>query len=142
MEAALRALSPTSMPKMNLVSLWSTANPLLHVGAVRLLEAGHRGVVAQHTIVGVRDRVDLSGEASSREVEVNGEVQGRDGEIGTRCPSSFYSVLSRLTFGSLRQGSRARESSVAISPSWPMLEEIEMLRLSKLRMEVDEPEDL
>lgn len=40
------------------------------------------------------------------------------------------------------KGSRARESSIAINPSWSMLEEVEMLRLSKLRMEVDEPEDL
>ncbi|KAH9943192.1 translation initiation factor eIF-3 subunit D [Epithele typhae] len=37
---------------------------------------------------------------------------------------------------------RARESSVAISPDWAMLEEIEFHRLAKLRMEVDEPEDL
>ena len=40
------------------------------------------------------------------------------------------------------QNHRTRESSVAISPEWQMLEEIEFHRLSKLRLEVDEPEDL
>ncbi|KAG8720095.1 hypothetical protein FRC08_001196 [Ceratobasidium sp. 394] len=38
--------------------------------------------------------------------------------------------------------SRTRESSVPISPSWRILEEIEFPRLSKLRLEVDEPETL
>lgn len=40
------------------------------------------------------------------------------------------------------QNNRTRESSVAIDPSWQMLEEIEFHRLSKLRLEVDDPEDL
>ncbi|PCH40950.1 eukaryotic translation initiation factor 3 subunit 7 [Wolfiporia cocos MD-104 SS10] len=40
------------------------------------------------------------------------------------------------------KNNRARESSVAISPEWDMLEEIEFHRLSKLRLEVDDPEDL
>lgn len=42
----------------------------------------------------------------------------------------------------LVQNNRTRESSVAISPSWSMLDEIEFHRLAKLRLEVDEPEDL
>ncbi|KAF9238825.1 translation initiation factor eIF-3 subunit D [Melanogaster broomeanus] len=37
---------------------------------------------------------------------------------------------------------RTRESSVAISPQWTMLEEIEFHRLAKLKLEVDEPEDM
>ncbi|KAL1939958.1 hypothetical protein VTO73DRAFT_9293 [Trametes versicolor] len=37
---------------------------------------------------------------------------------------------------------RTRESSVAISPDWAMLEEVEFHRLAKLRLEVDEPENL
>ncbi|EPS98751.1 translation initiation factor eIF-3 subunit D [Fomitopsis schrenkii] len=41
-----------------------------------------------------------------------------------------------------KENHRTRESSVAISPEWQMLEEIEFHRLSKLRLEVDEPEDL
>ncbi|KZT05567.1 eukaryotic translation initiation factor 3 subunit 7 [Laetiporus sulphureus 93-53] len=40
------------------------------------------------------------------------------------------------------KNNRTRESSVAISPNWSMLEEIEFHRLAKLRLEVDEPEDL
>ena len=31
---------------------------------------------------------------------------------------------------------------MAISPQWSMLEEIEFHRLAKLRLEVDEPEEL
>lgn len=62
--------------------------------------------------------------------------------LGKGPRAASHSGLTRLTNVSLLQGSRARESSVAINPSWSMLEEVEMLRLSKLRMEVDEPEDL
>ncbi|KAK7437401.1 hypothetical protein VKT23_018646 [Stygiomarasmius scandens] len=40
------------------------------------------------------------------------------------------------------KNTRTRESSVAISPNWSMIEEIEFHRLAKLRLEVDEPEDL
>lgn len=38
------------------------------------------------------------------------------------------------------QAQRLRESSVPISPNWKMLEEIEFSRLSKLRLDVEEPE--
>lgn len=51
-------------------------------------------------------------------------------------PSHMVDLITLL------QNGRARESSVAISPDWAMLEEIEFHRLAKLRMEVDEPEDL
>jgi Eukaryotic translation initiation factor 3 subunit 7 (eIF-3) len=40
------------------------------------------------------------------------------------------------------QNNRTRESSVVISPQWTMLEEIEFHRLAKLRLEVDEPDEL
>ncbi|KAH9915870.1 translation initiation factor eIF-3 subunit D, partial [Amylocystis lapponica] len=40
------------------------------------------------------------------------------------------------------KNNRWREASVAISPEWAMLEEIEFHRLAKLRLEVDDPEDL
>ncbi|KAF9478666.1 translation initiation factor eIF-3, subunit D [Pholiota conissans] len=40
------------------------------------------------------------------------------------------------------KNNRTRESSVVISPQWSMLEEIEFHRLAKLRLEVDEPEEL
>jgi len=47
-----------------------------------------------------------------------------------------YDVKSRS------KNNRTRESSVHIDPSWQMLEEIESHRLVKLRLEVDEPEEL
>ncbi|KAH8118395.1 translation initiation factor eIF-3, subunit D [Phellopilus nigrolimitatus] len=40
------------------------------------------------------------------------------------------------------KNTRTRESSVTISPQWGMLEEIEFHRLAKLRLDVEEPEDL
>ncbi|KAK7053994.1 eukaryotic translation initiation factor 3 subunit D, partial [Favolaschia claudopus] len=40
------------------------------------------------------------------------------------------------------KNNRARESSVVISPTWSMLEEIEFHRLAKLRLDVDDPVDL
>ncbi|KAI0346895.1 translation initiation factor eIF-3 subunit D [Trametopsis cervina] len=40
------------------------------------------------------------------------------------------------------KSNRTREASVAISSEWHMLEEIEFHRLAKLRLEVDDPEDL
>ncbi|KAI0698568.1 translation initiation factor eIF-3 subunit D [Cytidiella melzeri] len=40
------------------------------------------------------------------------------------------------------KSNRTREASVAISSAWQMLEEIEFHRLAKLRLEVDDPEDL
>jgi translation initiation factor 3 subunit D len=43
---------------------------------------------------------------------------------------------------SYSKNNRNRESSVAIDPSWKMLEEIEFHRLAKLRLEVEEPEEL
>ena|ERR1700722_3930084 len=52
----------------------------------------------------------------------------------------FY--LSGLINECVAQNNRTRESSVAISPQWSMLEEIEFHRLAKLRLEVDPPEDL
>lgn len=54
-----------------------------------------------------------------------------------------YGVITRGTSAevSVKSG-RTRESSVAISPDWQMLDEVEFIRMSKLRLEVDEPEDL
>lgn len=54
------------------------------------------------------------------------------------------SLRSKLKDGILThyQSNRNREASVAISPDWNMLEEIEFHRLAKLRLEVDDPEDL
>ncbi|KAG8865139.1 hypothetical protein FRB96_000028 [Tulasnella sp. 330] len=41
-----------------------------------------------------------------------------------------------------RQSNRTRESSVPIDPSWLMLEEIDFLRMAKLRLEPEEPQEL
>ncbi|TFK72020.1 translation initiation factor eIF-3, subunit D [Pluteus cervinus] len=40
------------------------------------------------------------------------------------------------------KNNRTRESSVVISPQWSMLEEIEFHRLAKLRLEVEEPDEV
>lgn len=140
-EVVLRALSLISISKTNLASLWSTARPLLYAGVVVLLEGECRVAILQRTIVAVRE-VALTEEVFSRGVEANEEAQGGGGEIGIRFSDHVSLWFTVTDPRSSRQNSRARESSVTISPSWPMLEEIEMLRLSKLRMEVEEPEDL
>lgn len=51
-------------------------------------------------------------------------------------------LLCECYVQSCPKNNRTRESSVAIDPSWQMLEEIEFHRLAKLRLEVDEPEEL
>lgn len=51
-------------------------------------------------------------------------------------------IISVHTTNIIVQNNRTRESSVAISPSWQMLEEIEFHRLAKLRLEMDEPDEL
>lgn len=54
----------------------------------------------------------------------------------------YLNVLSNIKCSVLFKNNRTRESSVAIDPSWQMLEEIEFHRLAKLRLEVDEPEEM
>lgn len=96
LEAVLRALSLTFMSRTNPVSLWSTARLLLHAEVVELPGADRRAAVHLHTTVAVGDQVALTEEAPSREVEVNEEVQGGGGEIGTRCPDClplWYTVI-------------------------------------------------
>ena len=56
--------------------------------------------------------------------------------------SSLSYISANANAQSFPQNNRTRESSVAIDPSWQMLEEIEFHRLAKLRLEVDEPEEL
>jgi hypothetical protein len=84
LEVVLRALSLTSTPRTNPVSLWSTARPPLHAEAVGLLEAERWAAVDKHTTVAVGDQVVLTEEAPNGGVEVNEGVQGEGGEIGTR----------------------------------------------------------
>lgn len=54
----------------------------------------------------------------------------------------YLNAFPEYKFSILLKNNRTREASVAIDPSWQMLEEIEFHRLAKLRLEVDEPEDL
>ena len=64
-----------------------------------------------------------------------------DGETGKRsilCVMLSYFCPDAL----LCQNSRVRESSVAIDPNWKMLEEIDFVRLAKLRLDVDEPDTM
>jgi hypothetical protein len=53
-----------------------------------------------------------------------------------------FDLASECMLMSSIKNNRAREASVVISPQWSMLEEIEFHRLAKLRLEVDEPEEL
>jgi hypothetical protein len=53
-----------------------------------------------------------------------------------------FDLVSGSVFMISIKNNRAREASVVISPQWTMLEEIEFHRLAKLRLEVDEPEEL
>lgn len=40
------------------------------------------------------------------------------------------------------QPQRIREASVTVGPEWEVLEEIDFTRLGKLRLDVDDPEDM
>lgn len=66
-------------------------------------------------------------------------VEGEAGGTGRRFVSFMITLICSSIFV---QNNRTRESSVVISPQWSMLEEIEFHRLAKLRLEVDEPEEL
>ncbi|KAJ3573025.1 hypothetical protein NP233_g2702 [Leucocoprinus birnbaumii] len=70
-----------------------------------------------------------------------GAVRGARGGTTTRGGASQRGG-GRKGWRDWEKNNRTRESSVVISPQWTMLEEIEFHRLSKLRLEVDEPEDL
>jgi hypothetical protein len=61
-----------------------------------------------------------------------------------RLGKGLLSALSNsdCSYVLFNQTNRTRESSVAISPQWTMLEEIEFHRLAKLKLEVDEPENM
>ncbi|KAI0082496.1 translation initiation factor eIF-3 subunit D [Panus rudis PR-1116 ss-1] len=66
----------------------------------------------------------------------------RGGRSGTTGGRGGAQRGGRRGWRDWEKSNRNRESSVAISPEWQMLEEIEFHRLAKLRLEVDEPEDL
>lgn len=137
--AELPALSPISTSKTSLLSRLSTIKQHLLAGVVRLLVGGVLvevlpGTPEGHRSVVVVEALLLEGEPTSAAVVEVGGI-GKRYVFHHRRPSSF----NHLYFV---QNTRTRESSVVISPQWSMLEEIEFHRLSKLRLEVDEPEDL
>lgn len=78
---------------------------------------------------------------SITEVEEGNAVVGEAGEIGRRHVNSPVSYFHPNLIVML-QNNRTREASVAISSEWQMLEEVEFHRLTKLRLDVDDPEDL
>ncbi|KZV91840.1 translation initiation factor eIF-3, subunit D [Exidia glandulosa HHB12029] len=84
------------------------------------------------------------GGASSRGGAIGGRGQfrgGRGGQGGGRWNGGGNMRGGRWQGGGRwDKQARLRESSVPISPNWKMLEEIEFSRLSKLRLDVDEPE--
>ncbi|TEB37080.1 eukaryotic translation initiation factor 3 subunit 7 [Coprinellus micaceus] len=67
---------------------------------------------------------------------------GRTGPGGGRGMGQRTVQSGRRGWRDWEKNNRSREASVVISPSWQVLEEIEFHRLSKLRLEVDEPEEL
>lgn len=81
-----------------------------------------------------------------------GRGGGRGGNMGMRQGNQagqFGRGGGQQRGGGQRRGwrdfdknARAREASVVISPAWNMLEEVEFHRLSKLRLQVDDPEDV
>jgi len=136
----LPVLLLTSMWKTNLASLWWITKLLHHAGAVASAVEGPLDVVVLvvgHLTPEVPSGVLVvdSPSGAAHNVEV-----GKDGEIGKR--STQYPVRLSQSLYSFYQTNRTRESSVAISPQWTMLEEIEFHRLAKLKLEVDEPEDM
>ena len=138
-EADLPVHLLTSMSKMNPASLWLTIK--LALLAVVVLSTGD--VVAHAQVLVMPTEAPLKEEAVvallTHEV-VPSAAEEEAGGIGRRYGGrSLYHLSPYLLYS---QSNRTRESSVAISPEWSMLEEIEFHRLAKLRMDVDDPEDL
>lgn len=124
--------------KMNRHSPLSTIKQPLPVGVAVLLEEEEAREVRPHTV----REVVIGEDAAVRllpEVIKIAVVDGEAGGTGTRFV--FPESLCLLPSNGV-QNNRTRESSVVISPQWSMLEEIEFHRLAKLRLEVDEPDEL
>jgi hypothetical protein len=132
-----QALSPSGL-RTNQVSLLSTTRLALLVEAVPSRGAGVPTVAATLPITPVLLK-EVAVE-DSWPIAIQHGVGGKDGGIGKR--SAISKCFPEYKFSILLKNNRTREASVAIDPSWQMLEEIEFHRLAKLRLEVDEPEDL
>lgn len=136
LEVELRARLRISMSRTSQASPLSIIRRLPLVEAVDLLgeEVCPEAVALIHP-----EATRGADEVVSILEEVANVVRGEDGGIGKRFVSFIFTSTTDVY---LFQNNRTRESSVAISPQWAMLEEIEFHRLAKLRLEVDDPEDL
>jgi hypothetical protein len=141
LEVELRARLRISMWKTSRASHSSiTRRPLLAEA-----DLPGQGVISgvTHLMLEVIKEEEGDGVASTLE-EVVSVAEGEDGGIGKRFVLCCFitAVRAQVAGSHYFQNNRTRESSVAISPQWSMLEEIEFHRLAKLRLEVDEPEEL
>ncbi|KAJ4479007.1 eukaryotic translation initiation factor 3 subunit D [Lentinula aciculospora] len=87
----------------------------------------------------IRGRGTARGGASNYNARGGAQRGGRGG-FGGRAGNAQRG--GRRGWRDWDKNARTRESSVVISPQWSMLEEIEFHRLAKLRLEVDEPENI
>ncbi len=67
---------------------------------------------------------------------------GRGGQVQQGRGGAQGRGGGRRNWRDWEKNNRSRESSVVISPNWDLKEEIEFHRLAKLRLDVDEPEDM
>ncbi|KAK0230296.1 eukaryotic translation initiation factor 3 subunit D [Armillaria fumosa] len=67
---------------------------------------------------------------------------GRGGQVQQGRGGAQGRGGGRRNWRDWEKSNRSRESSVVISPNWDLKEEIEFHRLAKLRLDVDEPEDI
>lgn len=138
LEVELQARLRTSMLRTSQAFPLSIIKRLLLVEAVDFLE--EEVCLGEAVLIPSEAIREVDEVASLRLVEAVNVAQGGDGGIGKRFVSTNFTFNAGIYNSS--QNNRTRESSVAILPQWRMLEEIEFHRLAKLRLEVDEPEDL
>ncbi|KAL1761171.1 eukaryotic translation initiation factor 3 subunit D [Schizophyllum commune] len=100
----------------------------------------NKGVPARRGGAFTRGRGQARGGYSSYSNRGGGQRGGRGGPGGNRNYNQRGG--GRRGWRDWEKNNRTRESSVVVQPSWQVLEEIEFHRLAKLRLEVEEPEDL
>ncbi|KAL1741523.1 eukaryotic translation initiation factor 3 subunit D [Schizophyllum fasciatum] len=100
----------------------------------------NKGVPARRGGPFTRGRGQSRGGYNSYSNRGGGQRGGRGGAGGNRNYNQRGG--GRRGWRDWEKNNRTRESSVVVQPSWQVLEEIEFHRLAKLRLEVDEPEDL
>lgn len=131
----------TSTSRTNLAFPWSITRPPLPVVAGLLGEEDlHAAATTLSLQEALREVLVVAPRADGEQPNV---VVGGVGEIGRKYVRSCGSLCpASLTCCGSLQTNRTRESSVAISPQWTMLEEIEFHRLAKLKLDVDDVEDM